>query len=141
MGRWWIVNLAFWVAGLGLLYVLIDRLRMPLMVGTLLAAEITTVARFGVNDSWVFGRDRPTWRRLWQFHVACAGGAAIWWTVANVLPRWGVHYLIASALGSASSAVFSLTTNFKWIWRNNTARSSVDETAVRAQDSRAAHAE
>jgi putative flippase GtrA len=141
MGRWWIVNLAFWVAGLGVLYVFTDRLRMPLMAGTLLAAEIMTVVRFLVNDSWVFGRDRPTWRRLWQFHVACAGGSAIWWSVANVLPRWGVHYLIASALGSACSAVFSLTTNFKWIWRGDARQSSTDQTAVGGRDARGAHAE
>jgi hypothetical protein len=54
---------------------------------------------------------------LWQFHAACAGGAAIWWCVANALPRFGVHYLLASALGSAASAFFSMATNFKWIWR------------------------
>jgi len=118
MGRWWIVSLAFWVAGLGVLYVFIDFLRLPLIVGTLLAAEVTTILRFVVNDFWVFGQDRLAWRRLWQFHIACAGGAAIWWSVTNVLPRWNVHYLVASALGSALSAIFSVVTNFKWVWRN-----------------------
>jgi hypothetical protein len=37
--------------------------------------------------------------------------------VTNALPRFGVHYLIASAAGSGSSMFLSIITNFLWIWR------------------------
>jgi putative flippase GtrA len=126
LGRWIIVGLIFLGVGTTLLYIAVDRLHMPLMLGTLLSAELTLLIRFGINDRWVFGNRFPTWLRLWQFHVAGAGGFAIWWTVANVLPRWGVHYLIASAAGSASSMFLSIMTNFLWIWRHPTAKPVTD---------------
>jgi putative flippase GtrA len=90
---------------------------MPLIAGTALGAEATLLSRFLVNDRWVFGYRRPTWTRLWQFHVASAGGGVIWWTVANVLPQFGVHYLLAALAGTACSVIFSMATNFLWIWR------------------------
>jgi putative flippase GtrA len=117
LGRWWIVGLAFTGAGLLALYVLHDVLHLPLLAATTVGAEATLLVRFLINDRWVFGRRRPTWIRLWQFHVAGAAGGAVWWVVANVLPRFGVHYLLAAAAGTACSVVFGMATNFLWIWR------------------------
>jgi putative flippase GtrA len=117
LGRWLIVGLAFLGVGTALLYVAVDLLHMPLVVATLVSAEVTLLIRFLINDRWVFGFRFPTWKRLWQFHVAGAGGFGIWWVVTNALPRFGVHYLIASAAGSASSMFLSILTNFLWIWR------------------------
>jgi len=118
LGRWWIVGLSFTVGGLGIMYVLIDLLRLTLLAGTTFCAEFTIVLRFLVNDRWVFGHARPTWTRLWQYHIASAGGFVIWWVIANALPRFGVHYLIASVAGTACSVGFSMFTNFLWIWRD-----------------------
>lgn len=115
--RWWIVGLAFTGGGLVVLYVLRDILRLPLIVATTAGAEATLLVRFLINDRWVFGHRRPTWLRLWQFHVASAGGGAIWWVVANLLPRFGVQYLLAALAGTACSVMFSMATNFLWIWR------------------------
>jgi putative flippase GtrA len=122
LGRWWIVGLGFYVGGTGFLYVSRDVLHIPLLLGTLLAAEFTTLLRFLINDRWVFGHSHPTWGRLWQYHVACAGGSAIWYIVSNMLPQFGVHYLIASTIGTACSVFFSMVTNFAWIWRKREAR-------------------
>jgi putative flippase GtrA len=116
LGRWWIVGLAFFAGGLGILYVFTNMLRMSLTAATSLAAEVAIILRFMINDRWVFGHRRPTWTRLWQFHIASAGGTAIWWVVANALPRFGIHYLIASTAGTACSVFFSMTTNFLWVW-------------------------
>src|SRR5690242_7158358 len=65
LGRWWIVGLGFYGVGLGVLYLFTSVLKMPLMIGTLLSAEITLVLRFFVNDRWVFQYRRPSWVRLW----------------------------------------------------------------------------
>jgi putative flippase GtrA len=117
LGRWWIVGIAFYGGGLAILYAFRDVLGMPLAVATLTSAECTTLVRFLINDRWVFGHPRPTWRRLWQYHVASAGGSAIWYTIANSLPHFGVHYLLASTIGTGCSVFFSMATNFLWIWR------------------------
>jgi putative flippase GtrA len=116
LGRWWIVGLGFYGVGLGLLYLVTAILKRPLTIGTLLSAEVTLVLRFFVNDRWVFHYRRPSWIRLWQFHVASAGGGTVWWIVSNALPRFGIHYLIAATVGSACAVVFGMTSNFLWVW-------------------------
>jgi putative flippase GtrA len=121
--RWVIVGLAFLGVGTTLLWLAVALLHMPLMLATLVSAEFTLLIRFFINDRWVFGFRFPTWKRLWQFHVAGAGGFAIWWVVTNILPRFGVHYLLASAAGSGSSMFLSILTNFLWIWRKPAAPS------------------
>jgi len=132
IGRWWIAGLAFTGAGLIVLYALRDLLQFPLVLSTTVGGEGMLVLRFLLNDRWVFRHRRPTWIRLAQFHVASAGGAAIWWTVANLLPRFGIHYLAASLIGSGCSMVLSLITNFLWIWRRSSDKSRMVPTAVGA---------
>ena len=122
IGRWWAAGLSFFFVGLGVLYLFMDVLRMPLLFGTLLGAEVTTIVRYAINDRWVFRQRRTSWTRFWQFHVANAGGFVLWWVVTNVLARMGVYYLIASTAGTACSVLFSLTTNFLWIWRKQQQR-------------------
>jgi putative flippase GtrA len=117
LSRWWVVGIAFYLGGLGVLFFFREVLGMPLIFGTLLAAESTTLLRFFINDRWVFGHRRPTWLRLWQYHAAGAAGFAVWWTAANILPPFGIHYLLASTIGTGCSVFFSMLTNFFWIWR------------------------
>jgi putative flippase GtrA len=115
--RWLCVGLLFYVIGLALLRVMIEVLKLPLTVSTVLTQEAATVARYVINDRWVFHEKRLSWSRLWQFHVANAGGFAIGWIVTNVLPQFGVYYLLASTMGTAVSMLVTMTTNFLWIWR------------------------
>jgi putative flippase GtrA len=133
VGRWWIVGLTFFFVHLAILYVLKDTLRVPLLAATSFSTEFIILVRFLVNDRWVFSHPRPTWIRLWQFHVASAGGTAIWWTVANTLPRFGIHYLIASTAGTACSVFFSMFTNFLWVWRHRKPAITLSSTGEEAQ--------
>jgi len=120
LGKWWVVGIVFLGVGTAVLYVFVAWLHMPLVWATSLSAEVTMLIRFLINDRWVFGHSRPTWKRLWQFHVASAGGFVVWWLFANFLPPLGVQYLIASAAGSLFSSFFSMASNFLWIWRRRT---------------------
>lgn len=131
LGRWWIVGLSFTGGGLVVLYLLRDVLHMPLMAATTAGGEVTLLLRFLINDRWVFGNCRPTWIRLWQFHAAGAGGGIVWWIVANVLPRFGVNYLIAAIAGTACSVIVSMATNFLWVWGRH--QSEPAEVAVAAE--------
>lgn len=120
LGRWWIVGLAFYFAGITLLYYFVHTLRTTLVLGTLLSAEITLLLRFFINDRWVFKHLRPTWGRLWQYHLASAGSTVVWWLVCNALPKFGIHYLVAATVGSACAVLFGMASNFLWIWRKRT---------------------
>jgi putative flippase GtrA len=130
IARWWAVGLLFLVINIPLLYVLRDVLGLPIWLATLLGGEIGTLARFLVNDRWVFGNKRPTLRRLVQYHVAVASSFCIWWLVTNALAQVGVHYLIAAIAGQAVSVGWSMVTNFGWIWRRSRAHASVSQPPI-----------
>lgn len=117
MVRWWIVGCFFMVMNLPLLYVFKERFLLPLWQATLVASEFNTILRFFVNDRWVFGHPRPTWKRCGQYHVAIASSFVIWYTATNLLAYWGINYLVASVLGTCCSVGWSIFTNFFWIWR------------------------
>lgn len=116
--RWWIVGIFFMVMNLPLLYGLRDGLGLPIAIATVTASEINTILRFFVNDRWVFGQPHPTWKRLWQYHLANASTFVIWNVATNFFAYLQIHYLIASILGTCVSVSWSMLTNFVWIWRH-----------------------
>lgn len=116
MLRWLIVAFGFVGVNIGLLYVFVDVLAIPVLLSTLVAAEIGVLLRFLVNDRWVFRQSRITLQRLWQYHVAIAGSFTVWWVITNVIVFFGGHYMIASLAGMACSVLLSIATNFFWIW-------------------------
>lgn len=117
IARWFAVACAFSLGSLGLLYMFVTVFRMPLTVATLLSAEIATILRFFATNLWVFDRSASIAKGLWQFHWANAGGFAIWWSISNLLPRFGVQFMVAAVAGIGGSILFSIFTNFLWIWR------------------------
>lgn len=129
IARWWAVGLLFLVLNIPLLYSLRDVLGLPLWLATLAGGEIGTLARFCVNDRWVFGHHRPTVKRALQYHVAVASSFCIWWVVTNALAQLGLHYLIAAIAGQAASVGWSMLTNFGWIWRRR-AKAAADVSVV-----------
>jgi dolichol-phosphate mannosyltransferase len=132
LARWWVVGMAFLAVGTVLLYTAKNLLHLPLILATPLSAEVTLLVRFLINDSWVFGQRHPTFKRLWQFHLASVGGFVIWMAITNGLYQLGVHYLIASVIGSACSMCFSIATNFLWIWHRNFAHAPANRVKARA---------
>jgi putative flippase GtrA len=131
MVRWWIVGIVFFGLTIPALYVFHDLLGLPLWAATLLAGELGTVLRFGVNDRWVFGNRRPTWRRLIEYHAAVISSFAIWWAATNALAAFGVHYILASLFGTGVSVGWSMFTNFVWVWRPRTSSAALVEAAPR----------
>jgi len=116
--RWFVAGVLFAGIGLGLLKVLAGILAWPYSLATLCSGEVCTLLRYLMVDRWVFGNQRPTMKRLWQYHVANAIGFAVWWSAANLLKYVGVHYLAASVLAMFFSVGFGLASNFLWIWRD-----------------------
>lgn len=117
MARWFTAGLVFMGINTVILYALVEWARMTVPVATLVAAEACTLLRFFVNHYWVFRRRNPTLRDLAGYHVANGGAFAMWWGVANILTYLGMHYLLASIAAVGVSTLFSLWTNFTWIWK------------------------
>ena len=119
--RWAFVGGVFALLGLSLLHLFFAVFHWPYWLATALQAELCTLLRFLVIDRWVFAHPRPTWTRLAQYHVANAGGFAVWWIVANVLQWQGAHHLVAAILAAACSCGVSFASNFFWVWRKRDA--------------------
>ncbi|HEX2854097.1 MAG TPA: GtrA family protein [Opitutaceae bacterium] len=128
--RWLVVGVLFAVLSVGLLKVLVGVLLWPFAFATLCSGELITVLRFLMVDRWVFSHPRPTWKRLWQYHIANALGFAVWWSAANLLKMVGVHYLAASILAMFVSVGFNLLSNFLWIWRKPETEKPSEKTAA-----------
>lgn len=118
MGRWWIVGLLATVAELGGIYLTHDRLGMALPIAAVAAGESVLLVRFLANDRWVFGQRGPIWMRLWQYHVASAAAFALHWAVLNGLAMLGLFYLLAALAATGVTVVWSMLSNFGWIWRH-----------------------
>lgn len=114
--RWGLVGLLATGLNLGLLYLLVDRLRVPYLLAPALSAILSISARFLMNDRWVFGFARPTWRRWGEYYLATAGGFAAWWSCSALLTYAGLHYLFAACLAIGCSIGINAVSNFAWIW-------------------------
>ncbi len=115
--RWFVVAFGFTALGLGLLKWFVEGLHWSYAFSTFVQSETCNLLRFVVNDRWVFGYPRPTWKRLGQHHVANALSFLIWWAGANGLKAAGMNYLLASLVAILGSFGVSWLTNFYWIWR------------------------
>jgi putative flippase GtrA len=115
--NWFVLGLGAAVAELGLLKVLYEGLQWALPVATAVAAETFILVKFFVADRWVFGHRLPRLGRALRYHGACAGALVVYWLVINGLASvFGVAYEVAFVLGTGAAFVWSLLTNFLWVW-------------------------
>ena len=115
--RWFGVAGVFTALGLGLLKLFVGGFHWHYAISTFVQSEICNLLRFFANDRWVFRKERPTWKRLGQYHAANALGFVVWWAGANALKAAGMNYLVASLVAMLGSVGVSLATNFGWIWK------------------------
>lgn len=126
--RWFAVGVFFTGFNFPVLYLLQQKLLLPNQAAILIASELSLIVRFFVNDRWVFGQTRPTWKRFGQYHVATASSSLIWngaaiaadalltWQLAATLPGW-LRLQLAALIGTCCSFGWSMFTNFFWVWR------------------------
>jgi|GEM_PF-1014035 len=161
MVRWWAIGLFFTGINIPILLLLDEIFKLPWLLSTLIAAELATLLRFPLNDRWVFGYPRPSWKRLWQYHAANFSSLVIWLIAANLFPaivtsQMSVNLLSAMGLESQTAAAllaklekplaailatcfsvgWSMATNFLWIWRKKGPNSN-EKPAMRSRGSAA----
>ena len=134
--RWWIVGIAFMVINIVLLdwfkgglnnglnamfnWPMEQVNRWSLSLATVSSAEVCTLTRYVVNDCWVFGNDRPTWKRCGEYHIANASSFFVWCFIIIALgEKLGVDHRLAAVLATVASVCLSMATNFLWIWRGD----------------------
>jgi putative flippase GtrA len=114
---WAGVGLGASVVELGLLRVLYEGLVWPLPVATAVAAEVLILVKFVLADRIVFGHAVPAWNRLIRYHGASAGALVVYWLVINGLALFfNLPYVVAFVLGTGAAFIWSLISNFLWVW-------------------------
>ncbi|MGL5035646.1 MAG: GtrA family protein [Microcystaceae cyanobacterium] len=116
--RWWIVGIAFMVINVLVLDWFKETLGWPLSWATVASSEVCTITRYVVNDCWVFGSPRPTWKRCWEYHIANASSFFLWCFIVIVLGnKLQIDHRIAAILATVVSVGWSMVTNFLWVWK------------------------
>jgi putative flippase GtrA len=120
LAGWLVVGFGGSIVELGLLKVLYEGIGWPLPIATAIAAEMLILAKFLVSDRFVFGYPRPGVRRLLRYHGASAGALLVYWLVINALVDLvAVPYPVGFVVGTGGAFVWSLITNFLWVWRRD----------------------
>jgi putative flippase GtrA len=117
VASWVVLGVTASVLELALLRGLYEGLLWPLPLATLIAAEIMILVKFLVNDRYVFNHPAPTLSRMAKYHGASAGALVVYWLAINALSLLaGVPYIPAFVLSTAAAFLWSLLTNFLWVW-------------------------
>lgn len=117
VASWFLIGLTASLLELALLRLLFEIVNMPLPLATAVAAEALIIIKFLVADRWVFGHPAPKVERMLRYHGASAGAFIAYWLVVNALGvLLGVPYMVAFLLGTCAAFMWSLMTNFLWVW-------------------------
>jgi len=99
------------------LLLLFQRAHLPLVLASVLSAEVAIIHNFCWNDRWTFRRTRLSLRRFAKFNLVSLTGLVITtctlWLLAEHL---GVYYLAANLLGIALATAWNFAVNVVWTW-------------------------
>jgi putative flippase GtrA len=117
LATWFAIGLTASLLELAFLRLLIEGAVWPLPVATAVAAEVFIVVKFLTADRLVFRHAWPTMVRLVRYHGASAGALVVYWVAVNALSLFGgVPYVAAFLIGTGVAFLWSLVTNFFWVW-------------------------
>lgn len=99
------------------LLLLFQWVHLPLVVASVLSAELAIVNNFWWNDRWTFKRTQLSWQRFARFNLVSLAGLVITTGTLWVLVRQlGVYYLTANLLGIAVATAWNFVANSLWTW-------------------------
>ncbi len=102
-----------------ILYGLHGLLQVALFAASPVAAEISVLTNFVLNNRWTFGQDRVDLRRLAKFNLVSLGGLAITTSVLIYLVgQQHVFYLVANLFAVAITTLWNFALNLLWTWRS-----------------------
>jgi putative flippase GtrA len=116
MLRFAVVGAAGIAVNTAALYLLYRWLRVPLVVASAAAVELTVVHNYFLNDRWTFAVRAPSIRRFGKFNVSMLGGLAVNVLVLWTLMRGGVHLLPANLLAIGAAFAVNYASSTLWVW-------------------------
>lgn len=102
------------------LYLLVEFGRLPHLVAATLAAELSILSNFTLNDRWTFRAARAgrPWRhRLWRYNAIALGGMLLSLLVLTALITFtSIQYLLANILAVGVATCCNYSANRRWTW-------------------------
>jgi putative flippase GtrA len=113
-------------------WLLLQAVGLPVWLGSALSYEGALLAHFVVNNRWVFGQRRHSWRRLAEFQATALTASAITLGATNLLvygptaPYFarGAGPYAAKVAGTGLAFCWTFASSFFWIWRPHRAPST-----------------
>jgi putative flippase GtrA len=106
-----------------ILWALVQRLHMPIPLGSVLATEAAIVSNFVLNDRWTFraaGAQRSLVARWLRFNGVALGGMAITATILTLLTHYARLDLLIANIGAVGAAtIWNYIVNTRWTWANS----------------------
>ena len=93
---------------------------LQLFVASVVAVEVSIIARFLLNDAWTFRhrRDKPLRQRFVESNLGSFGSPVISLACVNILtPLFGMPYLFANAIGVGLGLAWNWGWSSRVVWK------------------------
>jgi putative flippase GtrA len=102
----------------GVLWVLVERVGIPVLAATSVGFIAGALVNYSLNRRFTFASDASHVEALPKFLAIVAVGAIFnWLIVAWLLPRWQVHYLLIQLLATGTVLLWNFIGNYLWTFR------------------------
>ena len=99
-----------------MLYVLSRWAGLPLVVASVLAAELAAINNYLLNDTWTFAVRARSLRRFVKFNTTSLAGLALNVLSVLALTRLGLPLLAADLIGIATGFAANYALSVRWVW-------------------------
>ena len=120
IGYWILSGIALAVITNFFLYVFVEYIEISLILATILSGQIGLLARFIINQKFIFKKKDFFLKSLIKFQVSSSFTFLVWVGLTNMLAEMSVHYIISSILALCISTIMNFVMNFFWIWSKET---------------------
>lgn len=100
-------------------YVFVENLGYKFYIASTIAAMVSNVMRFCINNYWIFKNRTFGFANFIKFQIGSGLSFFTWWAIANTLVLFDVHYLVAVNLAAVISTLINLIVNFLWVWKDD----------------------
>ena len=104
------------VLNTAVLYVLYEWFHLPLLIASAVAVETAVISNYLWNDRWTFAAPSRSLHRFAKFNVSALGGLAINMLSVALLTFFGMHLVLANAVGIAAGFVANFRLSSTWVW-------------------------
>ncbi len=128
-----LVGLSGFGVNTAVLLALVQGMRLPLLLASVLATEVAILSNFMLNDRWTFraAACHSFGQRLLRFNGVALGGMAISSATLAILTTYAqLDLLLANLVAVGAAMAWNYVVNSRWTWRSRQAAVGRRQSAV-----------